>query len=125
MRTKIVMAPVLALAVLALAAGNSGKSVTVKGYVIDSACAYKKDLSKPISAECAKACAKGGSPLVILSDDGTLYWPIDSATPAKGQNDRLMPVAGERVTVSGTVYDRGGSKAMVIEKISVLRLSAK
>ena len=110
-----------AMALAALAAGNAGKSITVKGYVIDSACAYKKDLSKPISVDCAKACAKGGSPLVILAEDGTVYWPIDSATPAKGQNDRLMPMAGEKVTATGTVYDRGGSKAMVLEKVVVTK----
>ncbi len=120
MKTKAIIA-VLLLVTVALAAGNSGKSITVKGYVIDSACAYKKDLSKPISVDCAKACAKGGSPLVILADDGTVYWPIDSATPAKGQNDRLMPLAGEKVTATGTVYDRGGSKAMVIEKIAAAK----
>lgn len=120
MKRKIALVVVL-LAVMALAAGNSGKSVTVKGYVIDSACAYKKDLSKPISVDCAKACAKGGSPLVILADDGTVYWPIDSATPAKGQNDRLMPVAGQKVTVTGTVFDRGGSKAIVLEKVEAAK----
>lgn len=120
MKTKALIA-VLLVAALALAAGNSGKSVTVKGYVIDSACAYKKDLSKPISVDCAKQCAKGGSPLVILAADGTVYWPIDSATPAKGQNDRLMSVAGQKVTVTGTVFDRGGSKAMVIEKVEAAK----
>ena len=121
MKTRALALLVIFGAVLALAAGNGGKSITVKGYVIDSACAYKNDLSKPISVDCAKACAKGGSPLVILADDGTVYWPIDSSTPAKGQNDRLMPVAGGKVTVTGTVYDRGGSKAMVIEKIAVAK----
>jgi len=116
MKSKIALTVVL-LAVMALAAGNNGKPMTVKGYVIDSACAYKKDLSKPISVDCAKQCAQAGSPLVILADDGTVYWPIDSATPAKGQNARLMSVAGQKVTATGTVYDRGGSKAMVIDKV--------
>ena len=35
-------------------------SVTVKGYVLDSACAFTKDLSKPISKQCATSCAKVG-----------------------------------------------------------------
>jgi hypothetical protein len=50
--------------------------VTVKGYALDSACAFTKHLDKPISRECAIACAKAGSPLVILSEDGNIYWPI-------------------------------------------------
>jgi predicted lipoprotein with Yx(FWY)xxD motif len=121
MKTKRVVAIILLGAALALAADNTGKSTTVKGYLIDSACAYTRDLKKPISPACAQACAKAGSPLVILTEDGTVYWPIDSAKPAKGQNEKLMPLAGQKVTATGTVYDRGGSKAMVIEKIAAAK----
>ena len=93
------------------------ETVTVKGYVLDSACAFTKDLKKPISKECAVACAKAGSALVILAEDGTIYWPIADTTPSSGQNRKLLPFAGEKVTASGKVYDRGGSKALVIAKI--------
>lgn len=92
-------------------------TVTVKGYVIDSACAFTKDLAKPVSKQCATACANAGSPLVILAEDGTIYWPIAATTPSSGQNSKLLPFAGDKVTVTGKTYQRGGSKAMVIEKI--------
>jgi hypothetical protein len=109
------------LLVSALAVGSdAGKSVSVKGYVLDSACAFTKNLKKPISAECAVACAKAGSPLVILADDGTIYWPISDTTPSSGQNERLLPVAGKKVTASGKVFQRGGSSALVIEKLELL-----
>jgi hypothetical protein len=104
-------------AVAVFAAEDSAKSVTVKGYVLDSACAFTKGLKKPISAECAVACAKAGSPLVILSPSGTIYWPIADTTPSSSQNDKLLPFAGKQVTVSGKVFERGGSKAIVISKI--------
>lgn len=92
-------------------------SVTIKGYVLDSACAFTKSLSKPVSKQCAISCAKAGSPLVILAEDGTIYWPIADATPSRGQNSKLLPFAAQKVTATGKVYDRGGSKAIVIEKI--------
>jgi hypothetical protein len=92
-------------------------TVTVKGYVLDSACAFTKDLAKPISKQCANACAKAGSQLVILAEDGTIYWPIAGTTPSSGQNARLLPFAADKVIVSGKVYERGGSKAIVIDKI--------
>jgi len=105
----------------ALAAGSeAGKPITVKGYVLDSACAFTKNLSKPISRDCALACAKAGSPLVILADDGTIYWPIADTTPASGQNEKLLPFAGQKVTADGKVFQRGGSSALVIEKIEPL-----
>lgn len=109
--------PILALALITLA---DTATVTVKGYVLDSACAFTKGLDKPISKECAISCAKAGSPLVILAEDGKIYWPIAATTPSSGQNEKLLPYAGTKVTVSGKVYDRGGSKAIVIEKIAAL-----
>ena len=112
---------VIGLCVLAavLAAGSdAGKSVTVSGYVLDSACAFTRGLKKPISSQCAQACAKAGSPLVILSDNGTIYWPIADTMPASGQNEKLLPFAGQKVTASGKAYERGGSTAIVIGKIT-------
>jgi hypothetical protein len=108
--------PVVLLAVAFAASGN-GKPDTIRGYVLDSACAFTKNLKKPISPECAVACAKAGSPLVILSDDGTIYWPISDATPSSGQNEKLLPFAGQKVTATGKVFERGGSRAVVIDKI--------
>lgn len=105
-------------AALLASGSDAAKSVSVNGYVIDSACAFTKSLKKPISPQCAVACAKAGSPLVILADSGTIYWPIADTTPASSQNDKLLPFAGERVTVTGKVYARGGSSAMVVEKIA-------
>ena len=104
---KLALAVVVVLGVVAFGS-EGGKSITVKGYVLDSACAFTKGLKKPISGECATACAKAGSPLVILTDDGTIYWPIADTTPSSGQNDKLMPFAGHKVTASGKVFARGG-----------------
>jgi hypothetical protein len=102
---------------LMTAAASKENTVTVKGYVLDSACAFTKNLDKPISRQCAETCARAGSPLVILSDDGTIYWPIAGTTPSAGQNKKLMPFAGQKVVASGRSFERGGSKALVIEKI--------
>ena len=115
----ILLLGVLVLAALA-AGADGGKPVTVKGYVLDSACAFTKSLKKPISPQCAVACAKAGSPLVILADGGAVYWPIADTTPSSGQNEKLLPFAGQKVTASGKVFQRGGSSALVIEKIEVL-----
>ena len=109
--------PVALLAAAICVNAADSPTVTVKGYVLDSACAFTKGLSKPISKQCATSCANAGSQLVILADDGTIYWPIADTTPSTGQNPRLLPFAGDKVPASGKIYERGGSKAIVIEKI--------
>jgi len=102
----------------ALAGPDQAKSSTVKGYVLDSACAFVRNVKKPMGGgQCALDCAKAGSPLVILTDDGTIYWPISESMPATGQNQRLMEYAGKRVAAQGKVFERGGSHAIAIEKI--------
>ena len=107
----------IALATSACMNAADSQTVTVKGFVLDSACAFTKGISKPVSKQCAIDCAKGGSPLVILADNGDIYWPVTETMPATGQNAKLLPFAGESVTATGKVYQRGGSKAIVIEKI--------
>lgn len=119
-KSALKLAVIFVLLAVALIASDNGQRSTVKGYVLDSACAFTKNLKKPISPECAVACAKAGSPLVILSDDGTIYWPIADSTPSSGQNEKLLPFAGKKVTASGKVLERGGSRAMVIDKIDFL-----
>ena len=117
LRLAALAAMVVAASSAALRLAADAPAVAVKGYVIDSACAFTKDLAKPISKQCATACAHAGSQLVILADDGTIYWPIAFTTPATGQNARLLPFAAEKVVVTGNAYERGGSKAIVISKI--------
>jgi hypothetical protein len=113
--------PLIVLAAASgLLLGAQQTSVTVEGYVLDSACAFTKNLEKPISRDCALACAKNGSQLVILTSDGKIYWPIDEKTPAEGQNARLAEFAGGRVKATGKLYERGGSHALVIEQIAAL-----
>jgi hypothetical protein len=113
--SKAVLLVVLAATICVSAPDTT--TVTVKGYILDSACAFTKDLSKPVSKQCASSCANAGSPLAILADDGTIYWPIAGTTPSSGQNPKLLPFAGDKVIASGKLYQRGGSKAIVIEKI--------
>ena len=117
--TALVGALLLAAAVYTVRA--EPKAATVKGYVIDSACTFTKDLKKPISPECAQACAKAGSPLVILADNGSVYWPTSDAMPATSQNEKLLPFAAQKVVVSGKLYERGGSKALLIEKVEAAK----
>src|ERR1700704_4209557 len=119
------LSTLLVLISAGLAGGAISAPATVKGFVLDSACAFTKGLDKPISRECAVSCANAGSQLVILAEDGTIYWPIAGTTPSSGQNPKLLPFAGKKVPASGTLYKRGGSTAIVIDKIEPQASSTK
>ena len=122
MKTSLLSLAVITCGCLAAAmAETKGTPTNVTGWVLDSACAYTKGLEKPISRDCALACARKGSPLVILRDDGSILLPVSDAMPAVGQNERLLPFAGKRVAVSGRLFTRAGSQALVIDKIEAAK----
>jgi hypothetical protein len=55
---KPLVATLAIFSLTALAADAPQKTVT--GWVLDSACAFTKGLTKPVSRDCALACARNG-----------------------------------------------------------------
>ncbi|SRR5260370_34739896 len=81
---------------------------TVEGLVRDVACPIQnlEATATHLSMKCLRACAKNGSPLVILTKDGELYLPISDKMPDRDQRQKLMPFLGKYVRATGTVYER-------------------
>lgn len=96
---------------------------TIEGLVRDIACPIQNPQATAthLSMKCLLACARNGSPLVILTKDGDLYIPISEKMPDTDQRQKLMPFLGKYVTVSGTVYERNGTKAIVIREINEVK----
>jgi DNA/RNA endonuclease YhcR with UshA esterase domain len=98
-------------------------SATIEGLVRDIACPIQNLEAKPteFNLDCAVACARKGSPLIIQTEDGTLYIPISDSMPDVDQREKMMPFVGKYVRASGTVYERKGTRAIVIAKIEELK----
>jgi len=104
-------------------ASTSQSKATIEGLVRDIACPIQnlEATATHLSMKCLRACAKAGSPLVILTKNGELYVPISDQMPDKDQRDRLMPFLGKYVRASGTVYERKGARAIAISEIRELK----
>src|SRR5215471_2881084 len=74
-----------------------------------------------LSMKCLRACAKAGSPLVILTKDGELYLPISAEMPDTDQRQKLTPFLGKYVQATGVVYERKGTHAIAISDIQWLK----
>lgn len=98
---------------------------TVEGLVRDIACPLqnKKSTATSYNKDCIAMCLKSGSPLGILTNDGTLYVPVTPSMPDTGQ-DALKPFVGEHVKATGKVYIRNGAHAIEITEIHALPESA-
>lgn len=104
------------------AQNDSDKPLTnqiISGLVRDIACPLqnKQSTARRFNRDCAEACARQGSPLAILVDDGTMYLSISESMPDSNQRPRLLPFVGKYVRVVGDVYERKGLHAIVIKKI--------
>jgi hypothetical protein len=98
---------------------SSGKPIVVRGLVRDIACPVQnhQSTSRHFNRKCAEACARQGSPLAILTDDGTMYVTISDSMPDATQNEKLMPYVGKYVQATGTAYERMGLNAIAIKEI--------
>jgi hypothetical protein len=94
----------------------AGESVTITGRVVDVSCFLALGSSGADHKQCARACARSGVPLAILSTYGTLYMPV-SAKPADAQIPRLAPFAEGPVKVTGTHRLRAGMHTIAIKTI--------
>jgi hypothetical protein len=84
-----------AFALLGLAASFSLSALAadVTGYIIDQQCSGMAGMRGNV--ECANKCIKGGSPAVLVTDDGKVY--------KIAEQDKVIPDAGKKVTLSGKV----------------------
>ncbi len=64
---------------------------------------------------------KGGSPLVILTKEGRLYFPISAKMPDTDQRQVLMPFVAKYARASGIVFERTGTHAIVITEIKEMK----
>lgn len=96
---------------------------TIEGLVRDIACPIQNLEAKAteFNLQCALECARHGSPLIIQTADGDLYIPISDAMPDTDQHEKLMPFVGKYVRASGTVFERKGTRAIVISEIKEMK----
>jgi hypothetical protein len=97
--------------------------ITIEGLVRDIACPIQnlEATATHLSMKCLLACARNGSPLVILTKGGDLYLPISDKMPDTDQHQRLLPFLGKYVQASGAVYERNGTRAIVISEITEMK----
>jgi hypothetical protein len=95
--------------------------VTIVGYVRDSGCVHRfHEVVKPLPNGCVEACARGGSPLVLLTEDEHVYHPISAEMPDVDVRPKLLPFLGKLVKISGRIYARGDSNAISLERIQMV-----
>lgn len=119
------MSLVMALAVVAIA-GDAEKAekknvVTLTGEVLDMYCymSHPETGAGTEHAKCANSCISRGLPVGFLASDGTVYLIIgNDHNPA---NEMVKGWAGKPSTITGTIVEHKGMKAIDITGISEVK----
>ena len=99
-----VMKKTLTLAAMAATFSFGAMAANFNGYIIDESCSTKPAMKGNVA--CAQRCIKGGSPAVLLTDDGKVYKIADQA--------KVTDYAGKKVTISGKMKD----DTITVDKVS-------
>jgi hypothetical protein len=96
--------------------GQEKKSTTISGEVLDMACYSSSGASGEGHKSCAAACIKGGSPMGLLTSDGKVYLIVENHDK-KDAYTETQKHAGEQITATGTVSDRGGLQTLIVDEV--------
>jgi hypothetical protein len=99
------------------------KPMTIEGAVRDLACPIQNPVGSAtsFSLQCTLDCVKHGSPIIILTKTGVIYFPISASMPDSDQREKMMPFVGKYVQATGPVFTRKGTHAIAITQIKELK----
>jgi len=101
----------------------NAKTMMIEGAVRDLACPVQNPAGTAtnLDLKCTLDCVKHGSPIIILTKDGLIYFPISADMPDSGQREKMMPFVGKYVQATGAVLERKGTRAIAITEIKELK----
>lgn len=104
---------------VALSAPIVAAEKTITGELIDHAC-YTKDAKRVGDGhrDCAMTCAKKGSPVALLAEDG-VYMIAGDLT--KDNNAALVPHMSHTVEVTGEVTEKDGKKTITAASLKMVK----
>ena len=117
----VLICPALALQGTKMA--PDAKTMTIEGAVRDLACPVQNPAgtAKSFSLQCTLDCVKHGSPIIILTKAGLIYFPISKDMPDSDQREKMMPFVGKYVQATGPTFTRNGTHAIAITQIEELK----
>jgi hypothetical protein len=123
MRNKRILSALVCSALLVVGAGvvlaneeEKHGSTTVQGEILDMACYVAHEAKGPDHAGCAKRCVKGGQPMGLLAEDGTVYLLYASHEDGSAF-EATKEFAGQKVEVTGVEATRAGVKGLEVHSV--------
>jgi len=98
------------------------KEATITGEVIDVACYLSSGARGEDHVACAKACAKAGGALGILTADGKVYVSLLPDDHKNNPNHLLVDHVGHNVEAKGYVRAKGGLNGIMVRSVAMAKM---
>lgn len=98
------------------------KEATITGEVIDVACYLSSGARGEDHVACAKACAKAGGALGILTADGKVYVSLLPDDHKNNPNHLLVDHVGHNVEAKGYVRAKGGVNGIMVRSVAMAKM---
>ncbi len=100
--------------------GSNLESSVITGTVVSTNCWLARGFVGAQYRDSALQCARNGTPLAILTDDGALVLPIllSADGSARPDNQKMMPYAEQHVRVYGMTVRRGHERGVIVDSIA-------
>jgi hypothetical protein len=114
----------VAALVILVALPAFAKTETLTGRLVDTAC-YSKDHANTGNAHkgmpdtCAQDCAKKGTPVALLTDDGKVYQVTGAL--AANNNAKLVPHMSHVMEITGDVTEKDGKMMIAANDIKMIK----
>ena len=99
--------------------GEHHGQMTVEGEILDMACYVAHEAKGPDHAACAKRCVKGGQPMGLLAEDGTVYLLYASHQDGSAF-EKTKEHAGQSVAITGVAATQAGIKGLEVHAVRPL-----
>jgi hypothetical protein len=94
-----------------------GGQVTIKGELVDSLCYVAMGATGAGHKQCAIDCAKAGIPVSILEDGTGKLYTVLPKEDKTGLPDSVISKMGDKVTLKGDLYEKGGNRYVTAESV--------
>ncbi len=107
----------LSVVFLSVAQVYAAESVSVTGELIDTYCYSLMGAKGPSHRQCAIDCVKKGIPAGLLEDGTNKVYVLLPNKDKSGLPPAVIDKMAQKVTITGKVYEKGGSQFLTIESI--------
>ena len=96
---------------------KEGSEITIKGELVDSLCNVTMASVGSGHKQCAIDCAKAGIPISIVEDGTGKMYTVLPKEDKTGYPKDVISKMGDKVTLKGDLYEKGGNKYVAVESV--------